>query len=57
MIFVLSILAALVTAGLAWLTVHTLSAVLIAAPAWFTRNIIAPDPNPAPSRLDRLDGL
>jgi hypothetical protein len=25
--------------------------------SWFERHVIAPDPNPAHSRLDRLDGL
>jgi hypothetical protein len=25
--------------------------------AWFERHVIADDPNPQPSRLDRLDGL
>lgn len=40
-----------------YLAVNALSWALTTVPAWWVRNIIDTDPNPEPSRLDRMDGL
>lgn len=49
----------LVTLLLAFIytAVHALAYALEAAPAWWARNIIADDPSPELSNLDRRDGL
>ena len=40
-----------------YLAVSALSWALTTVPAWFTRHLVADDPNPEYSRLDRMDGL
>ena len=40
-----------------YLAVQFFAHVLTAFPAWWARNIIADDPNPDLSNLDRMDGM
>lgn len=58
------VLASFVTIGLVcflaafvYVAVLALSWTLTTAPAWWARNIIADDPSPELSHLDRRDGL
>lgn len=58
------VLASLFTIGIVclllafiYVSIHALAYALSAAPAWWARNIIADDPNPELSHLDKRDGL